>query len=224
MKGKRSGVQHKILCMNLRAFFTPCNSHSLNLIVNDAAMSSKDAVSFFGVVQKIYVFWSASPRRWSVLKKHVTQLPLKPLSDITWRSRIDSIRPFRYQAKEIYDALYDISQEMSYDPITRHEDELLASHMKSFNFLCSTVIWYNIFKKVNIASKVLQKREVDLSAAVEILTNTLGYLKKYRSDDGISSVLIDAKEIASDLDVAPTFCKEDSIHHDKKNTVQLLEF
>jgi hypothetical protein len=54
MEGKRSGVQHKILCMNSRAFFIPCNSHSLNLVVNDAAMSSKDAVSYFGVVQKLF--------------------------------------------------------------------------------------------------------------------------------------------------------------------------
>jgi hypothetical protein len=83
--------------------------------------------------------------------------------------------------------------------------------MKSFKFLCSTVIWYNILNKVNIASKVLQENEVDLSAAVEILTNTLEYLKEYCSEDGFSSTLIDAKEIASDLDVEPTFCKENSI-------------
>jgi hypothetical protein len=56
MKGKRCGVQHKILCMNSRAFFIPCDRHSLNLVVNYVAMSSKDAVSFFGVVQNIYVF------------------------------------------------------------------------------------------------------------------------------------------------------------------------
>jgi hypothetical protein len=46
-----------------------------------------------------------------------------------------------------------------------------------------------------------------LSAAVEILTNALGYLKKYR----FSSALIDTKEIASDIDVEPTFCEENSI-------------
>jgi hypothetical protein len=107
MKGKRSGVQHKILCMNPRAFFfIPCNSHSLNLVVNDAAVSSKDDASFL-VWRKRFVFLSASPRRWSVLKKHVTQLTVKPLSDTKWESRIDSIRPFRYQAGEIYDALYE---------------------------------------------------------------------------------------------------------------------
>jgi hypothetical protein len=112
MKGKCSGVQHKILCTNPRAFFIPRNSHSLNLVVNDAAMSSRDAVSFFGVVQIIYVFLSTSPCWWSVLKKHVSQLTEKLLSDTRWESRIDSIRPFRYQAREIYDALRDISQEI----------------------------------------------------------------------------------------------------------------
>jgi nitrate reductase cytochrome c-type subunit len=54
---------------------------------------------------KHFVFLSASPRRWSELKKHVTQLTVKPLSDTRWESRIDSIRPFRFQAGEIYDAL-----------------------------------------------------------------------------------------------------------------------
>jgi hypothetical protein len=67
---------------------------------------------------------------------------------------------------------------------------------------------------------VLQKKkEVDLSAAMEILTNTLEYLNNYHSDNGFSSTLIDAKEIASDLDVEPTFCKENSICSRRKNTV-----
>jgi hypothetical protein len=47
--------------------------------------------------------------------------------------------------------------------------------MKSFKLLCSSVIWYNTLNKDNIASKVLQKKEVDLSAAVEILINALEY-------------------------------------------------
>jgi hypothetical protein len=38
---------------------------------------------------------------------------------------------------EIYDSLYDISQEMSYDPISRHEAVLLTSHMKNFKFFAA---------------------------------------------------------------------------------------
>jgi hypothetical protein len=55
-------------------------------------------------------------------------------------------------------SLYDISQEMPFDPIARHEAELLASHMKSFKFLCGSVIWYITLNKVSIASKVLRKK------------------------------------------------------------------
>jgi hypothetical protein len=61
MKGKHSGAQRKILCMNPRAFFIPCNSHSLNLVVHDAAMSSRYTVSFFGVVQNICFSECISP-------------------------------------------------------------------------------------------------------------------------------------------------------------------
>jgi hypothetical protein len=74
--------------------------------------------------------------------------------------------------------------------------------MKTFKFICSTVIWYNIINKVNIASKVLKG---------EILTNTLQYLNKCCSLDGFSSCLIDAKQIASDFDVEYAFCKENPI-------------
>jgi hypothetical protein len=131
----------------------------LNLDVNDAAMLSRDAVSFFGLVQKISCFSECiSP---SLVSNEEARYPThsKTLSDTRWESRMDSIRSFRYRAGEIYDTLYDISKELSYDPITRNEAELLASHMKSLKFLCSTVIWYNILNKVNIATKVLQNKK-----------------------------------------------------------------
>jgi hypothetical protein len=48
-------------------------------------------------------------------KKHITQLTLKPLSESRWESRIDAIRPFRYQTSEIFDALYEISQDISFN-------------------------------------------------------------------------------------------------------------
>jgi hypothetical protein len=57
---------------------------------------------------------------------------------------------------------------------------------------------------------------------VEILTDTLEYMKKYRSDDGFNSALIDAKEIASDLDVEPTFCKENSTMRILMNICRIL--
>ncbi|KAF0769725.1 Uncharacterized protein FWK35_00022169 [Aphis craccivora] len=114
MKGRNSGVQKKILDINSRAFFVPCHAHTLNLVVNDTAKSSTGASKFFIQIQAIFVFLSGSTRRWAVLKKHITQLILKPLSETRWESRIDAIRPFRYQT----------------------EAESLAKNIKNFNFVC----------------------------------------------------------------------------------------
>lgn len=57
MKGIQSGVQARIKDINPRAFYVPCSSHSLNLVVNDMAKSSLEATIFFNTVQKIYVFF-----------------------------------------------------------------------------------------------------------------------------------------------------------------------
>ncbi len=54
MKGQSKGVQTRILRLNPRAFFTPCGCHSLNLVLGDMARSCPKAMTFFGVVQRIY--------------------------------------------------------------------------------------------------------------------------------------------------------------------------
>lgn len=56
MKGKHSGVQKRIKDLNSLAFYIPCSAHSLNLVVNDAAMCCREASSFFGTLQKICFF------------------------------------------------------------------------------------------------------------------------------------------------------------------------
>jgi len=57
MRGKHNGLQKRILNINPRAFFVPCSAHSLNLVVNDAAHISHETVTFFDLVQEIYVFF-----------------------------------------------------------------------------------------------------------------------------------------------------------------------
>lgn len=60
IRGDKTGVQSKIKQYNSQAFYVPCSSHSLNLVVNDMAKASLDAANFFNMVQKIYLFFLAS--------------------------------------------------------------------------------------------------------------------------------------------------------------------
>ena len=57
MSGIYNGVQAKVLNDNPRALFIPCMAHSLNLSGSVAAESCAQSVTFFGIVQKLYVFY-----------------------------------------------------------------------------------------------------------------------------------------------------------------------
>ena len=80
MKWKKQEVQKRILDINPKAFYTPCGCHNLNLVLCDMANSSPKAISFFGVVQRIYTLFSSFTKRWKILQDNVTSLTLKPLS------------------------------------------------------------------------------------------------------------------------------------------------
>ncbi|XP_012562182.2 zinc finger MYM-type protein 1-like [Hydra vulgaris] len=111
--GKNNGVQKKILNINPRALFVPCSAHTLNLVVNDAANCCLMATSFFDIVQRVYVYFSSSTHRWVVFTSHKPTLTVKPLSETRWESRIDAIKPLRYELGKIYDALLEIADDTS---------------------------------------------------------------------------------------------------------------
>ena len=54
---KDNGVRKRILDINPRAYFVPCNAHSLNLVVDDAAKCCLEATLFFDLVQ-VYMYIS----------------------------------------------------------------------------------------------------------------------------------------------------------------------
>ncbi len=53
MQGKKQGVQKRVLELNPKALCVPCGSHTLNLVVGDAAKSSVMSISFFGLLQRL---------------------------------------------------------------------------------------------------------------------------------------------------------------------------
>lgn len=110
MKGQYQGVQSRIKELNSRAFFTPCASHNLNLLLGDIAKSSTKAISFFGTVQRIFCLFSSSTKRWSILKTHCPELTFKPLSETRWECRVESIKAIRYQIPGIIKALEEVSE------------------------------------------------------------------------------------------------------------------
>lgn len=77
MQGKHQGVQRRVLDTNKKALYVPCGSHSLNLVICDAAQSSRQSVNFFGVLQRLYNLFSSSVQRWEIMQKHVLMMTVK---------------------------------------------------------------------------------------------------------------------------------------------------
>lgn len=219
MKGNQSGVQRQILNMNPRAFFVPCSSHSLNLVVNDAVKCSVAAVSYFGNVQQLYNFFSASTDRWNRMMQYLPSLTLKRVCDTRWESRIDAVRPIRYQLGELYAALIHISEDASlkgsHGLQTRADAQVLAKCVSDYKFICGTVVWYDILSVVNPVSKQLQSVAFDLQSAVKSVSEVVKFLKEYRHS-GFTSMKITASEIASEMEVSANFAEDISVRSRKK--------
>lgn len=221
MKGKKVGVQTRILQLNPRAFFVPCNAHSLNLVVNDAASSCNEAASFFGTIQEIFNFFSRSTYRWSVLKKHVTSLTVKQPSETRWESRIDAISPIRYQIGEIYDALFELAVDVQVDALGKNMASILANKLKNFKFMCCLIIWHNILFKINIVSKLLQKENFNILEASKCIRNLLDYFREMRSERGFEGIVVDARELAEVLDVDPEFVAQQRLRPRRRGRAQV---
>ena len=135
---------------------------------------------FFGIVEEIFNFFAASIYRWDILKKNITQLTLKPLSNTQWSSRIDALNSLRYLIKEIYDALFEIAEDDSKENITRNEATTLCRKLKDFQFLCSSVLWQDLLNRINTVSKMLQSSSINIAVALTALENLVNYLENFR--------------------------------------------
>ena len=178
MKGKKQGVQKRILDINPKVFYTPCGCHNLNLVLCDMANSCPKVIYFFGVVQHIYTPFSSSTKRWKILHDNVTSLTFKPLSQTRWESRIESVKAIKFQVIEIRDALLQLAK-TSEDRKTKSEADCLATYeIESFEFLLGMTIWYDILFAVNSVSKNLQSKDMHIDIVIDQLKGLMSFLKK----------------------------------------------
>nr|XP_017250708.1 PREDICTED: zinc finger MYM-type protein 1-like [Daucus carota subsp. sativus] len=203
MKGKHQGVQKRILDINPRALYMPCACNSLNLTLCDAANSCVRAISFFGVVQRVYTLFSSSPKRWKVLLDNVPSLTVKSLCNTRWESHIKSVKAIRFQAPQIRLTLLEL-RDNSNDPKSVSEAESLIGLLENFEFLLGMVIWYDILFSINMVSKKLQSKSMCLGATMKQLESVMLFFDKYREEGFVSSMNV-AKDLAVEMDVEPCF-------------------
>lgn len=163
------------------AFFVPCDCHSYNLVLCDAAKSWVKSVTLFGFLQRLFILFSASVNRWKILTGHIELYNLKKLTNTCWGAKINSVKAVRY-----------------------HEASTLAEQLKDFGFIVSLADWYEILFQIDVVSKSPQSKNVDHGKFTEMLKNCCNFLKEYRKT-GFQNGLLIASEVAKKLQIAPAF-------------------
>ncbi|XP_028056372.1 uncharacterized protein LOC114260442 [Camellia sinensis] len=142
-----------------------------------------------------------------VFKDHVEGLTLKPLSQIRWESRVESIKAIRYQAPQIRDALNHLAN-LGEPHNTKSEAESLANYeIENFEFLLGMIIWHNLLFAVNSVSKIFQREDMHIDVAIIQLKRLITFLEKYRETEFLDT-MIEAKEIATLMEIDPVFCEK----------------
>lgn len=103
MAGKYNGIQARTTQIKENADYVPCAAHSLNLSGVHAASVTPDMITFFGIIQKIFVFFSSSTKRvrWETLMKHLN-ISLKKHADTRWASKARAVKALNSQIPQIW--------------------------------------------------------------------------------------------------------------------------
>uniref|UniRef100_A0A8C6WW11 TTF-type domain-containing protein n=1 Tax=Neogobius melanostomus TaxID=47308 RepID=A0A8C6WW11_9GOBI len=196
MQGKKQGVQRRVLELNNKALFVPCGSHTLNLVVGDAAKSSVRSISFFCLLQRLYTLISSSVNRWAILRKHVKDLSVKALSTTRWECRVEAVKAVRYQLPEILSALSELTDYA----MEKRDAEVVSTargicqEMQRLPFLVSTIVWYNVLFQINKVSKILQSPNVSVETVRKEITAVTEFLQDFR-EHGFNAAIADGTEV-----------------------------
>ena len=146
MSGISKGVQTRITEICPSALYIPCQNHTLNLVVVEAVHACLPAVNFFGVVQRFFLLFSASPKRWQILSKVEAVHTLKPLSDTRWAAQINAVRAIYLNFSVILEALCELKilVQTSGDYVALSECNSLQKCI-NFEFCFALCFWHTSF-------------------------------------------------------------------------------
>jgi hypothetical protein len=197
MAGIYNGVQALILKQNAAALYVPCAAHSLNLVGVHAASVNSTMVSFFGTIEKFFVFFSSSTTRWQILTDKL-KISLKSHSDTRWCSKANAVKALVTQLPELMDAMQEIAT-TSHDTNTVSTADSLLNYI-NFNFICLLRFWWEILSAINTVNVSLQNRQLSLNRACTLMEGLHICLNKIRENFD-ETIVNSSKPVAQALDI-----------------------
>ena len=184
MLGKYNGMQAIIKDVNPLAIWIPCSAHSLNLVATRGVGSSPLTTAFFVFIQRLYNLFSA-PRRWSLLMDVLKskKLPIiKRVINTRWPANAEATRALAYGYEEIKSMIQNFlnSDTHTLNPASTDEANYLFKYMQLLESYILTNMWNTILYRINLTSKELQRKDIDLNQVLLHLKSLCEYIRSKR--------------------------------------------
>ncbi|XP_008188824.1 uncharacterized protein LOC103311067 [Acyrthosiphon pisum] len=189
--GSFSGLQKRICEIVPNATFMHCCSHNINLIICDAAKSSRKVQSFFEIVQDIFNFFSSSGPRWTDLAfgeeegTVIRKVVLKKLCATRWEARHNALYSLRMRFVDILKAL----TKLQLTSTKKNERDMALALKKN---LCNLYL-----------SKKLQSVDLHLQQALDQLNTAISDIKLMR--ENYDTIVDKAKKMCDSWSIPFTF-------------------
>ncbi|XP_075232954.1 zinc finger MYM-type protein 1-like isoform X2 [Lycorma delicatula] len=197
MKGKKAGVQAKIKAVYSNAHFIHCYAHQLNLIMRNAASIARNARIFFSNILAIPTFFSRSPQRVAILKKHMN-LSIPHPSSTSWDFDIQTINRVHENLQPLKNCLTEIQSTSNADQ-TIAEATGILKYLNDDNFKFWLELFHQIMPHVEIIYNQMQSQKISVFKVNEYITNFQTAILELRNSkycENPSKVLMaEAKEV-----------------------------
>ncbi|XP_065668020.1 52 kDa repressor of the inhibitor of the protein kinase-like [Hydra vulgaris] len=184
MSGKYNGLQSKILKNNKLASWIPCATHSLNLVGKAAAECCTTAVEFFDFLEQLYVFFTASTKRYELLVKSLSLENTKTrihvpqrVNTTCWSCRSDATKALILGYKQFKSTLIQIADDFEQTTKTRCDANCLYNKLCTLETDIYTVFWNNILERVDKTNKLLQDTTLDLNTAISAIKSLKNFVQ-----------------------------------------------
>ena len=205
MSGACSGVQARIREIAPCAIYTHCCAHRLNLVLVDCFRCISYAGEFLAQLESLYVFMSASKAHELFLEKQTLLRPgkqviqLKRLVETRWACRHMSIVAVRQTFGAILATLNAIALSTDHDRSIQAQGILCT--IQCFQFVVCLVIFDYLFGLTKGLSDALQSPDLDLAAAVCLISSVESTLSESRSDTSWSKLWDEATKLAMEYKI-----------------------
>lgn len=207
MSGKHKGVQARIQEKHPTAIYSPCAAHSLNLVGVHAASCCPDAMTFFGCINRLYILFSGSPDRWSILTKK-TGCSLHRQSDTRWSAKKEAVRPIARHLPSVIEALEELIETRRQKLTAEAYSEAvgLRKYFSSFKAVLMAVLWVKVLESFDERNLILQSRAITMEIAAANIKNLTDEMQSLREE--WPTLLSEAKLVAQSVGIAEEFPSE----------------